>query len=103
MDVCLIPYHADHPFNRAACPTKIMDYMATSRPVVTTPVPECRLYDHLFEVADTPSDFVAAVRKVVDQGSDDGRASLRWTTARDFTWERTAAALLRHLQALRPA
>jgi glycosyltransferase involved in cell wall biosynthesis len=102
-DVCLIPYHADHPFNRAACPTKIMDYMATSRPVVTTPVPECRLYDHLFEVADTPSDFVAAVRKVVDQGSDDGRATLRWTTARDFTWERTSATLLRHLQALRPA
>ncbi len=80
-DVCLIPYRADHPFNRAACPTKIMDYMATSRPVVTTPVPECLLYGHLFEIADTPAAFVAAVRKVVDQGSDDGRAPLRWTTA----------------------
>jgi teichuronic acid biosynthesis glycosyltransferase TuaH len=102
-DVCLIPYQADHPFNRAACPTKIMDYMATSRPVVTTPVPECRLYDHLFEVADTPSDFVAAVRKVVDQGSDDGRAPLRWKTARSATWERTSATMLRHIQALSPA
>jgi teichuronic acid biosynthesis glycosyltransferase TuaH len=102
-DVCLIPYHADHPFNRAACPTKIMDYMATSRPVVTTSVPECRLYDHLFEVADTPPEFVAAVRKVVDQGSDDGRASLRWSTAQDMTWERTAVIMLGHLQSLRPA
>ncbi len=102
-DVCLIPYHAEHPFNRAACPTKIMDYMATSRPVVTTPVPECLLYEHLFEIADTPAAFAAAVRKVVDQGSDDGRAPLRWTTAQRFTWERTSATMLHHIQALSPA
>jgi glycosyltransferase involved in cell wall biosynthesis len=98
-DVCLIPYRTDHPFNRVACPTKVMDYMATSRPVVTTPLPECRLYQHLFEIADTPAAFAAAVRKVVEQGSDDGRAPLRWQTARATTWEQTAAVLLRHLQA----
>ena len=33
-DVCLMPYSPDHPFNRVCCPTKIMDYMATGRPVV---------------------------------------------------------------------
>ena len=33
-DVCLIPYRADHPFNRACCPTKIMDYMGSGRPIV---------------------------------------------------------------------
>jgi glycosyltransferase involved in cell wall biosynthesis len=102
-DVCLIPYCADHPFNRAACPTKIMDYMATSRPVVTTPVPECLQYGHLFEIADTPAAFAAAVRKVVDQGSDDGRAPLRWSTAQRFTWERTSATMLHHIQGLIPA
>ena len=77
--------------------------MATSRPVVTTPVPECLLYEHLFEIADTPAAFVAAVRKVVDQGSDDGRAPLRWTTAQRCTWERTSATMLHHIQALAPA
>jgi glycosyltransferase involved in cell wall biosynthesis len=102
-DVCLIPYRADHPFNRAACPTKIMDYMATSRPVVTTPVPECLLYRHLFEVADTPLAFVAAVRNVVAAGSDDGRAALRWKTARRCTWEQISATMLQHLQTLCPA
>jgi hypothetical protein len=80
-----------------------MDYMATSRPVVTTPVPECRLYAHLFEVAETADAFVGAVRKVVDAGSDDGRAPMRWEAARSSTWERAAATMLRHLQALRPA
>lgn len=96
-DVCLIPYLVDHPFNRAACPTKVMDYMATSRPVVTTALPECRLYGELFAVAESPADFTAAVRRIVAQGSDDGRARLRWETARASTWEQTSARLLGHL------
>ncbi len=97
-DVCLIPYAVDHPFNRVACPTKVMDYMATSRPVVTTALPECVLYSDLFEVVETPAAFVEAIRKVVAQGSDDGRATLRWEFARGATWERTSARMLRHLQ-----
>jgi glycosyltransferase involved in cell wall biosynthesis len=101
-DVCLIPYRTDHPFNRVACPTKIMDYMATSRPVVTTALPECRLYDHLFEVVESPAAFTAAVRNVVAQGSDDGRARLRWEAARAATWEQTSAAMLRHLRNVIP-
>jgi teichuronic acid biosynthesis glycosyltransferase TuaH len=97
-DVCLIPYRTDHPFNRVACPTKVMDYMATSRPVVSTPLPECRLYAHLFDIAETPEAFVEAIRRVVARGSDDGRAPLRWATARATTWEHTSANLLRHLK-----
>lgn len=96
-DVCLIPYRVDHPFNQVACPTKVMDYMATSRPVVTTPVPECSLYSHLFQVAETPAAFVGAIRDVVARGSDDGKATLRWETARSATWERTSAVMLRYL------
>ncbi len=104
-DVCLIPYGRDHPFNRVACPTKVMDYMATSRPVVATALPECQLYDHLFDIADTPDAFVAAIRRIVAQGSDDGRATLRWDLARQTTWEHTSASLLRHFhaQTARPA
>ena len=96
-DVCLIPYRVDHPFNHAACPTKVMDYMATSRPVVTTALPECALYANLFHVAETPAAFVAAIRDVVARGSDDGKAALRWDTARGATWERTSAVMLHHL------
>lgn len=97
-DVCLIPYRVDHPFNHVACPTKVMDYMATSRPVVTTAVPECSLYSHLFQVAETPAAFVGAIRDVVARGSNDGKAALRWEAARSATWERTSALMLHHLR-----
>ena len=96
-DACLIPYRVDHPFNRSACPTKVMDYMATTRPVISTAVPECRLYDQLFEVADDADSFIAAARRVVERGGDDGRASDRLAAARAATWERTTAKLLRQL------
>lgn len=97
-DVCLVPYRVDHPFNRACCPTKIMDYMATTRPVVTTDLPECRLYSDLFAVAGSPGEFIEAVRRVVESNGDDGRAEARWRLARRRTWERTAAGLLGRVQ-----
>ncbi len=57
-DVCLIPYRADHPFNQVCCPTKIMDYMGTGRPIVATDLPECRLYEDLFDVATDGEQFL---------------------------------------------
>ena len=97
-DVCMIPYRADHPFNRVACPTKVMDYMATSRPVVSTALPECRLYDHLFSIADSHEEFIEAIRSIVARGSDDGLAEERWHAAKEATWEKTAAVLLRRFE-----
>jgi teichuronic acid biosynthesis glycosyltransferase TuaH len=93
-DVCLIPYRADHPFNRACSPTKIMDYMGTGRPIVSTAVPECQLYDHLFDVAADTDAFIAAVRSIVASGSDDGRSSQRYDWARANTCRRVVDRLL---------
>ena len=76
-DVTLIPYRMDHPFNQACNPTKIMDSMGSGRPIVATAIPECRLHIERFDVADNADEFVDAVRRVLAQQSDDGRASLR--------------------------
>ncbi len=75
-DVGLIPYRTDHPFNIASCPTKIMDYMASGRPVVATDLPECRLHSEVFDVV-PPGDFASAVANRLSIGPDDGRASAR--------------------------
>ncbi len=93
-DACLIPYRVDHPFNRVCCPTKIMDSMATGRPIVATDLPECRSYRHLFDVAESPEAFVAAARRIVAAGSDDGRSAARHAWAVANTCGRTADRLL---------
>jgi glycosyltransferase involved in cell wall biosynthesis len=76
-DVSLIPYLADHPFNMACNPTKIMDAMGSGRPIVATALPECRLHAERFDVVEDADAFLAAVRRILDRGSDDGRAALR--------------------------
>ncbi len=98
-DVCLIPYLMDHPFNILCNPTKIMDYMVTGRPMVSTALPECLLYENLFHVARDNESFVAAVRSVVDSGSDDGRAEQRYEWAKDHTCRRVVDRLIDWLPA----
>jgi teichuronic acid biosynthesis glycosyltransferase TuaH len=76
-DVSLIPYLMDHPFNRVCNPTKIMDAMGSGRPIVATALPECRLHTERFHVAENRDEFVEAIRTILGNGSDDGRAGLR--------------------------
>jgi teichuronic acid biosynthesis glycosyltransferase TuaH len=76
-DVTLIPYRMDHPFNLACNPTKIMDSMGSGRPIVATALPECRLHTERFDVAENADEFIDAVRRILMQQSDDGRAVLR--------------------------
>ena len=92
-DVGLIPYATDHPFNIACCPTKIMDYMASGRPVVATDLPECRLHADVFDVV-PPNRFAGAVTARLASGPDDGRAAIRWARARANSCQTVVARLL---------
>ena len=92
-DVGLIPYRVDHPFNLACCPTKIMDYMAAGRPVVSTDLPESRLHAGLFDVVST-GDFPGALAARLGAGPDDGRASARLDFAREHSCRKVVGRLL---------
>ena len=93
-DVVLIPYRLDHPFNQACSPTKIMDVMGTGRPVVSTAVPECALYEALINVAQGHDAFIKAVGSIIEAGSDDGRADLRFDWARGHTCAKVVDTLI---------
>ena len=51
--------------------------MGSGRPIVATALPECRLHAERFHVAENRDEFVEAIRTILRQGSDDGRAGLR--------------------------
>jgi glycosyltransferase involved in cell wall biosynthesis len=84
-DINLIPYRMDHPFNIVCNPTKIMDAMGATRPIVATAIPECRLYPRLLHVAGDADSFLAAVKSILEHGSDDGLAERRFELARKNT------------------
>ena len=97
-DVILIPYSQDNRFNRACSPAKIMDGLGSGRPIVATAIPECRLYGHLFDVAEEAGEFVAAVQSIIAAGSDDGKAGLRHAHAREHSCHLVADRVLQLLQ-----
>jgi glycosyltransferase involved in cell wall biosynthesis len=91
-----IPYDTDHPFNRAACPTKIMDGLGSGRPVVSTSVPECTLYPDWIDIADTPVEMADRLHERAAR-HDPERARAQVNAAAEHVWPERARTLRRWL------
>lgn len=99
-DACLIPYRVDHPFNLVCCPTKIMDYMGSGRPIVSTDLPECRLHSGLIELANDADDVLGAIASLRFSHFDDGREQARLDFARANTCRDVAGRLLDRIEGI---
>lgn len=51
-DINWIPYDINHSFNLASSPTKIFDYFPSLKPLVSTKLPECMLYQDVINFVD---------------------------------------------------
>ena len=89
-DVCLMPFA----MNEASFfinPTKTLEYLATGRPVVSTPVRDVvRQFRDLLQIADSKR-FVEAIRAVLRGERRDPDAGLE--RARASSWEKTVSAM----------
>ncbi len=102
IDVGLVPYNHS-PFNEASFPLKTLEYLAAGRPVVATDLPAIRWLDCPFiEVADTPTDFAAAVLRAVNAGRDPASRRPLQDFAAKHSWDERAAEFLRAVAAIRP-
>lgn len=65
-----IPYDLGHAFNQASCPTKIMDGLASARPLLSTDIPECRLYPEYISIFHSVDDAVSQIQRTLSTASD---------------------------------
>ena len=93
-DVCWIPYATDHAFNHAACPTKIMDGLASGRPIVSTDIPECRLYSNWITIVQNADEAISAVRRLLGRPPNGEKACRQVDFIQDHLWSRRAETLL---------
>lgn len=102
-----IPYATDHIFNLASCPTKIMDGLASGRPVLSTDVPECRLYPDWISVFSNAEEAATLIRaKLAEARGERAAAASRAQVdfvRREHTWTHRAEVLIRWLEDARPA
>lgn len=101
-DVCMMCF-AINEATEYINPTKALEYLATGRAVVSTPVADIvRQYSDVVSLAATPQEFVAAIEKSL-QSPDRERIEKGLNMAREATWEVTVEKMQRLIaQAIRP-
>jgi glycosyltransferase involved in cell wall biosynthesis len=85
-DVCLMPF-ALNKATEYINPTKTLEYMASGKPIVSTPVADVvRNFVPLVAVAETASDYVAAIERAL-RGDDAERQQRAIERARRSSWD----------------
>lgn len=64
-DACMLPYKVNR-LTDAIQPLKLKEYMATGRPIISTPIREAVALREYIKIAATPEDWVAAIRQALD-------------------------------------
>ena len=81
-DVLIMPWNQNE-WIRACNPVKLKEYLATGRPVVSTPFPELERYGDLVRRAVGADNFAQAVREAI---ADPGDANARIGRAEGHSW-----------------
>jgi glycosyltransferase involved in cell wall biosynthesis len=100
IDVCILPYHVDVQ-TRAINPLKIREYLATGKPVVSTPLPEAVKLEKYLTISD-PDSFCDAISHVL-QGRPTSAVALKELLSPE-SWEIKAQQFLDFvLEGLQPS
>jgi glycosyltransferase involved in cell wall biosynthesis len=95
-DVCLLP-HLQNALTLSMDPTKLYDYLASGKPIVSTSVAGTERFTDILYIGDTPADFTASVESALAENGM--KAEMRLNYARQNSWPRRARemwATLRH-------
>jgi hypothetical protein len=92
-DVLVMPY-ADAPVTRAMQPLKLKEYLATGKPAVVRDLPSSRPWADCLDIARTPQEFVAAVRRRLATGLPPDQKTARFRLAAE-DWSEKAAEFAR--------
>ena len=89
-DVCILPYLI-RPYTPPS--TKIYDYLATGKPIVSMFLPELAGFADLIKMAHTQEDFIDLVRESLDE-HDAVMSNKRRQKARDNSWSARTGEIL---------
>ena len=97
-DVCTIPYHLNQ-YTAGVFPLKFWEYLASGKPVVTTPLPALQEHFDWVWCAEEPASFARALEAAASEAPGAARARLDY--AQSQSWDRRAREMLEILQSHR--
>jgi glycosyltransferase involved in cell wall biosynthesis len=99
-DICLMPF-ARNDATKFISPTKTLEYMATHRPVVSTPIRDVeRFYSDIVYLASSPDEFISQIDAALqeDPAERARRRALEERVLADHAWDRIAEKMDRLMQ-----
>ena len=85
-DVGLVPF-CRNKLTQHSNPLKLLEYLSGGLPVVTTDIPETRVYRDAVHIAESHEEFIALCEKALGEGDATARRQ-RSDQAREHSWER---------------
>ncbi len=96
-DVCLNAF-ADNDLSKDVSPLKFYEYLATGKPVVSTPVPvQVRDYKDCIYIAESGADFVRKCAEALEEPKDSEKRAGRIAAAKASSWDERVGAMKRIL------
>ena len=93
MDVCIAPYRYNK-FTRYVNPTKILEYLACGKPVVSTAIPDAYNFESVISVAETYEQFARMIGSELETAVDGEKIKLRKQFARRNSWKKLVQDML---------
>ena len=88
-DVCMIPFQIND-VTKSTSPVKLFEYMALGKPIVTTPMPECKKYESVLISENNEKDFISNIEEGLKLKNDEKYIELLKKEALENTWEKKA-------------
>ncbi|MDD3863028.1 MAG: glycosyltransferase [Eubacteriales bacterium] len=96
----MLPFHvcmnvfAHNELSKDVSPLKFYEYLATGKPVVSTPVPlQVKAYADCIYLAEDTEEFIEKCREAAGESPDDPRRAERMRLARSCSWEERLRAM----------
>lgn len=93
-DACMIPYSINR-YIRSVLPLKFFEYLATGKPIVSTPMPELEKFAPLVDLGSNADELVHAIERRL---GDDPHVQQRLALARENSWEHRINRMLSILE-----
>ena len=96
-DVCCLYYRTESAFNNYRNPKKLLEYLATGKPVVSVSILEVRRFAEYVDIAETYEAYAALLRRALAD-DDAQRRQARMRFAERQTWDHVAADIAARIE-----
>jgi len=95
--VCTIPFLINE-VTMSTSPVKVFEYMAMGKPIVTTPLPECKKYKQTIISEDNPNSFIKGIESALLLVDNQEYCTDVRSVAAENTWKMKSSELLKCLR-----